>query len=132
MRRLATLCFLGLFLTAVSVAAASSPIAGIYVTTISGKPAQLDGKWILSFAGNGGYAVAKAPKTSAILIGGRSTTAGHTLTMVDGFGPLACTGASAKGTYSWRFSGTTLKLAKKHDTCAGRPLVLAGSWTKVG
>jgi hypothetical protein len=131
-RRLATLCFLGLFLAASSVAAAGSPIAGIYVTTISGKPAQLDGKWILSFAGNGGYAVAKAPKTSMILIGGRSTTAGNTLTMVDGFGPLACTGASARGTYTWTLSGGTLKLVKKHDTCGGRPLVLAGSWKKVG
>ena len=92
----------------------------------------LNGTWLLSFAPNGAYAIVKEPNTKTLLIGGSSTATAGKLTFHDKTGPLACTGKTAVGTYSWKLSGKTLKLTKLADGCAGRIAVLTtASLTKV-
>jgi hypothetical protein len=109
-----------------AAASSSTPFGGLFQTTIKGKSAQLNGKWLLSFAPNGAYAVAKEPSTH-LLIGGSATISGHTLVFVDKTGPLHCTGTQARASYTWSLSGTTLRLAAVKETCSGRAAVLGSA-----
>ena len=95
MNRVIALTALALALSVPAAASAASPLKGVYSAKVTGKSAQLNGTWLLSFAPNGAYAVVKEPDTSTLLIGGSSTTSGSVLTLVDRTGPLACTGRSA-------------------------------------
>ena len=126
-RWLTPLAFLCLLAWASAALAATSPLAGVYQTVITGQKGQaavLNGTWLISFAPNGAYAVVKEPSSSTLLIGGSSSVAGTTIVFHDKTGPLACV---ASGRYSWKLIGKTLKLTKLTDTCAGRVLVLSSA-----
>jgi hypothetical protein len=113
--------------TAGIATAATSPLKGAYETVIKGQKGQLaalNGAWIISFAGNGAYAVVEEPKTSTLLIGGLSTATSKTVVFHDKTGPLAC---AATGSYTWSHHGKTYKFTKVKDTCAGRAAVLTTS-----
>lgn len=126
-RRALIVCGLAAALLAASASAASSPLAGVYQVKIKGKITALNGTWLVSIAANGAYAIVKEPSTKTLLIGGTSTVSGGKIAFHDKTGPLACTGASAVGRYSWALSGKSLKLTKTADTCVGRALVLTSS-----
>jgi hypothetical protein len=129
-RRWLLLAPLVLLAWAGSAAAATSPLEGVYETTIKGQATVLNGIWLISFAGNGTYAVVKAPNTRTLLIGGTSAVSGKSVLLHDKAGPLACAGA---GKYSWIRKGKTLRLKKVKDACSGRVAVLAtAAYTKVG
>jgi hypothetical protein len=113
-------------------AAASTPLRGVFKTTVSGSAPPLNGTWLISFAGNGTYEVVKEPDTKAPQVRGSSTVAGQTVVLVDQRGPASCPGTIAKGTYSWRLTATTLKLTKISDSCTGRAVILGGTFTRVG
>ena len=53
------------------------------------------------------------------------TIAGSKITFRDTGGPLACKGAQAVGTYTWKLQRAKLTLTKVRDTCGGRPLILS-------
>jgi hypothetical protein len=133
MRQAVVLCaLLAALVAAGSAAAKKTPLAGVFEVTVKGPVAQLNGTWLLSFAPSGVYAIVKEPKTKQLLSGGSSSIKGKTITFVNKKGPLACPGASAKGTYSWHLSGKRLKLTKIADLCDGRPPVLTSeTLTKV-
>ncbi len=132
MRRALILCGLvGALLTA-GAATAATPLAGVFQVKIKGSVPALNGTWLVSFAPNGAYTIVKEPSTKTLLIGGSSTASGGKVTFVDKQGPLACTGKTATGMYSWKLSGKRLKLTKVADACSGRALVLTShSLTKV-
>ncbi len=109
-----------------SAAAAPTPYNGLFLTTVSGKAPQLNGKWLLSITATGAYGVAKEPSPT-LLIGGTSTLSGHRIVFVDRIGPLACTGSQVRGTYTWVRSGKKLTLKPVRDTCSGRRAVLASA-----
>jgi hypothetical protein len=128
MRRLAPVLLalaLAVPVGAALAARAASPFGGVYQTTIKGK-GQLNGKWLLSFDTSGIYEVAKEPST-ALLIGGISTLAGHTIRFYDQAGPLACVPAQAHATYSWTLSGKKLRLHPVKESCSGRKAVLSSA-----
>lgn len=130
MRRWLVLLVCFSLVACVGAGAAASPLKGVFEAKIKSSNAQLKGTWLISFAGTGAYAVAKEP-SSTLLIGGSSSVSGHTLTMTDQTGPLACKGGQARATYSWSLSGKKLTLKAVKDACAGRSLILAGAFTKV-
>ena len=108
-----------------SVALASSGLAGTYSTTVK-SPAQLKGKWAITFARGGTYAVTLNGETMAR---GRYTSTATTVTL-DRERGSACTGA---GTYAWKRSGKTVTFTKKRESasCQARALVLAHRFTQV-
>ena len=113
--------------------AASSPLHGVFETTVKGKSSLLNGKWLISFAPNGAYAVVKEPATKTLLIGGVSKVSGHTVALTDKTGPLRCTGSQVNASYSWTISGKTLKLKPTKEACGGRGAVLGSApFTRVG
>lgn len=108
-----------------SVAVAAGGLSGTYTTTIK-SPAQLQGKWAITFAKSGTYAVAVNGETVAR--GKYSATAKSvTLFREQGSG---CTGA---GTYAWKKSGKTMTFVRKRETssCQARALVLGHRFTQV-
>jgi hypothetical protein len=108
-----------------SVAVAAGGLSGTYTTTIK-SPAQLQGKWAITFARSGTYAVAVNGETVAR--GKYSATAKSvTLFREQGSG---CTGA---GTYAWKKSGKTMTFVRKRETssCQARALVLGHRFTQV-
>jgi hypothetical protein len=107
-----------------SVAVASGGLAGTYTTTIK-SPAQLEGKWSLTFVKGGAFSVRL---NGEVVARGRYTSTARTITLRErGSG---CTGA---GTYAWKRSGKTLTFAKKLETpsCQARALVLSHRFTQV-
>ena len=115
-----------------SAAAATSPLHGVFETTVQGSAPPLNGTWLISFATNGAYAVFKEPDSKALQIGGSSTVSGQTVVLVDQKGPASCPGRIAKATYTWRLTRRTLKLTKITDPCTGRAVILGGIFTRVG
>lgn len=108
-----------------SVAVAAGGLSGTYTTTIK-SPAQLQGKWAITFARSGTYTVAVNGETVAR--GKYSATAKSvTLFREQGSG---CTGA---GTYAWKKSGKTMTFVRKRETssCQARALVLGHRFTQV-
>lgn len=108
-----------------SVALAAAGVAGTYTTTIK-SPAQLKGKWAITFAKSGKYTVAVNGETVAR--GKYSATAKSvTLFREQGSG---CTGA---GTYAWKKSGKTMTFVRKREasSCHARALVLGHRFTQV-
>ncbi len=112
-------------LAAVSVAFAAGGLSGTYATTIK-SPAQLEGKWILTFAKGGVYRVAVDGQTVAR---GRYASTAKTITL-DRESGSGCTGA---GTYAWKKSGKIVTFTRKRESasCQARALVLGHRFTQV-
>lgn len=108
-----------------SVALAAGGLPGTYTTTIT-SPAQLKGKWTLTLAQGGSYAVAVNGQT---LARGRYTATAKTITF-DRERGSGCTGA---GRYAWTRSGKTVTFVRKRESasCQARAAVLAHRFTRV-
>ena len=121
MKKIALAATIAAFLATAAQAAAPTLHAHVYSTRITGvSPAALNGTWTLSIQ----RTVFLVNKGTAPAVAGRLTIAGNKITFRDTGGPLACKGAQAVGTYTWKLQGTKLTLTKVRDTCAGRPLIL--------
>ena len=108
-----------------SVALAAGGLPGTYTTTVK-SPAQLKGKWAITFATGVTYSVAVNGETVAR--GKYSATAKSvTLFREQGSG---CTGA---GTYAWKKSGKTVSFTRKRESasCQARAMVLTHRFTQV-
>ena len=112
-------------LTTSSVALAAGGLPGTYTTTVK-SPAQLKGKWSITFAKGGTYTVAANGETVAR---GRYTSTATTVKF-DRERGSGCTGA---GTYAWKRSGKTVTFTKKRESasCQARALVLSHRFTQV-
>jgi hypothetical protein len=123
--RIACVAGVILALAVSSVALAAGGVAGTYSTTIK-SPAQLKGKWAITFAKGGTYTVAVDGQTVAR---GRYTSTATTITL-DRERGSGCTGA---GTYAWKRSGKTMTFVRKRETssCQARALVLGHRFTQV-
>ena len=129
MKRLITVAVLACaFVLAAEATAAGSPLTGQFQTVISGKTSALNGTWVMDFAPNGFYTVAKKPNLNTVLVGGSSTISGKNLMLADHQGRLAC---KTPAEYTFSLSGKTVRFTKVNDSCAGRLALLAASWTKV-
>lgn len=108
-----------------SVALAAGGLHGKYTTTVS-SPAQLKGKWAITFAKGGNYTVAVNGDAVAR---GRYTSTASTVTL-DREQGSPCTGV---GTYAWKKSGKFLTFTKKRESasCLARALVLSHRFTQV-
>ena len=108
-----------------SVAAAAGGLAGTYTTTVK-SPAELKGKWAITYAKNGTYAVAVNGETVAR---GRYSATPKTITLFGERGS-GCIGA---GTYAWTKSGKTVTFTRKRESasCQARALVLSHRFTQV-
>ena len=94
-------------LAASSVARASSGLTGTYTTTLK-SPAELKGRWVLTFARGGSYTVRL---NGQLVARGKYTSTAKTITL-DREQGSRCTGA---GTYAWKKSGKTMTFAKKRE-----------------
>ncbi len=123
----------GAALLAAGAASASSSIAGVYVTTVTGKtPANLNGDWAIRIEPTGKYEIEKRVGNYAqLVVVGHGKIAGSTITFRKETGLAACTGKQAVGRYGWSLKGTTLKFVRYSDKCVGRRILLAGKITKV-
>ena len=112
-------------ITVSSVALAAGGFSGTYTTTIK-SPAQLKGRWVLTFAQGGSYTVAVNGQAVAR---GKYTSTAKTITL-DREQGSGCTGA---GTYAWKRSGKTMTFVRKRETssCQARALVLGHRFTLV-
>lgn len=117
---------------AVAASAATSPLHGVWQTTVKNPVPPLHGTWVISFAPNGAYAVVKEPNTKSLMVGGTSTVSGNTVTLTDKEGPASCPGSSARAKYTFKITGKKLKLTKISEPCTGRGVIFAGTFTKVG
>lgn len=108
-----------------STALAAGGLSGTYATTVK-SPAQLKGKWAITFASGGSYRVAVNGETVAR---GRYTSTARTVTLSRERGS-GCMGA---GTYAWKRSGTYLTFTRKRESasCQARALVLSHRFTQV-
>jgi hypothetical protein len=108
-----------------SVALAAGGLVGTYSTTVK-SPAQLKGKWAITFAKGGTYTVAWNGETVAR---GRYTSTATTITL-DRERGSGCTGA---GTYAWKRSGKIVTFTKRRESasCQARDLVLSHRFTQV-
>ena len=108
-----------------SVALAAGGLSGTYATTIK-SPAQLKGRWVLTFAHGGSYTVAVNGQAVAR---GKYTSSAKTITL-DRERGSGCTGA---GTYAWKRSGKTISFVRTRETssCQARALVLGHRFTLV-
>lgn len=108
-----------------SVALATGGLPGTYKTTVT-SPAQLKGKWSLTFAKGGTYTVAFNGQTVAR---GRYASTATTITL-DRERGSGCTGA---GTYAWKKSGKTMTFVRKREaaSCQARAVVLGHRFTQV-
>ena len=127
-KRFRSLAIIGLviaMLAASSVAGASSGLTGTYTTTLK-SPAELKGRWVLTFARGGSYTV---QLNGQLVARGKHTSTAKTITL-DREQGSQCTGA---GTYAWKKSGKTLSFSKKRESasCQGRALVLAHRFRQV-
>ena len=108
-----------------SVALAAGGLSGTYTTTIK-SPAQLKGRWVLTYAQGGSYTVAVNGQAVAR---GKYTSTAKTITLYREQGS-GCTGA---GTYAWKRSGKTVSFSRKRESasCQARAVVLAHRFTQV-
>jgi hypothetical protein len=107
-----------------SVATASSGFTGTYTTTIK-SPAEIKGKWIMTFA-KGVYTV----RVDGGFRGrGHYSATGTTITLRES-GETGCGGS---GTYTWRKSGSTLRFVNKREarSCELRAVVLSHRFRQV-
>jgi hypothetical protein len=108
-----------------SVALAAGGVVGTYATTIK-SPAELKGKWVVTFSKSGSYTVALSGKP---LARGTYSATARTITVREG----ADRGCGGSGTYAWNKSGKTLTFVRKRESasCKERAFVLAHRFTQV-
>ena len=108
-----------------SVALSASGLTGTYTTTVT-SPAELKGKWAITYAKNGTYAVAVNGETVAR---GKYSATPKTITLFGERGS-GCIGA---GTYAWKKSGKTVTFTRKRESasCQARALVLSHRFAQV-
>lgn len=124
--RLTSLALAGVAALALSsVALAAGGLTGTITTTVK-SPAQLKGKWAITFAKGGSYTVAVNGETVAR---GRYTSTPTTVTL-DRERGSGCTGA---GTYAWKRAGKAVTFTRKRESpsCQARALVLSHRFTQV-
>jgi hypothetical protein len=112
-------------LAASSIALGAGGLSGKYTTTVT-SPAQLKGKWAITFAKGGTYTIALNGES---LARGRYASTANTITL-DREQGSPCTGA---GTYAWKKSGKTVTFTRKRESaaCQVRALVLSHRFTQV-
>jgi hypothetical protein len=130
MKRIAIAVSLVAVLALASTALGVVKLAGTYQTTIKSTAlgGQLNGIWTVKFKAKGHhYTVTNGGQ---VVLRGIYKVKGTHITFRDKSGPAACPGA---GKYSFNLSGTTLTFTKIKDSanCAGRQVVLAGTFTKL-
>jgi hypothetical protein len=126
MRRLVIGASIAAALMMSSTAFAGGTLVGKYSTKIA-NPASLKGTWVLNFAAGGTYTVSD---NSHVVIHGKYSTAGSTVSLSHETGPAAC---ARTGKYSWKRTGKTIKFTRVSDsTCAGRSGVLSHTFTQTG
>ena len=128
MKRLALGVVVAASLAASSTALAAAP-NGTYKTRITSGAlgGALKGPWTIAIK-SGAYTVTDNGST---VIHGKYTVVGTKITFTDKTGKDACPGS---GTYTFKLSGQNLKFTRVSDSsanCAGRRVVLAGSFTHV-
>ena len=102
-------------------ALAAGSLSGTFTEKIAGAtPALLNGTWTVALK-PGAYTI---KRSGAVAVVGKLVVTKTRLRFTDTGGPLSCTGAQAKGVYSYVLKGTTLTLKPVAETCAGRKLVL--------
>ena len=108
-----------------SAALAAGELTGKYTTTIS-SPAQIKGKWTLTFAKSGVYTVALNGK-----VGARGTYSSTAKTVT--FREPASTGCGGSGTYAWKKSGSTLTFVRRRESpaCQPRAIILSHRFKQV-
>jgi hypothetical protein len=119
-------------LAALAAVVAQAASAGLwphfYRTTISGAtPALLNGTWTLAIS-NTAFNVTKGGR---VAVNGTVKIDGNRITFHDFSGPLACRGAQANGTYTWRLQGAALTLKANGDTCTGRRAILTHPFHRI-
>ena len=124
-RALAVVALVIAALAASSVTRAASGLTGTYTTTLK-SPADLKGRWVLTFARGGSYTV---QLNGQLVARGKHTSTAKTITL-DREQGSQCAGA---GTYAWKKSGKTMTFARKRETssCQARALVLGHRFTQV-
>jgi hypothetical protein len=108
-----------------SAALAAGGFSGTYATTIE-SPAQLKGRWVVTYAAGGSYTVAVNGQSVAR---GKYTSTAKTITL-DRERGSGCAGA---GTYAWKRTGKTVLFTRKRESasCQARAVVLAHRFTQV-
>jgi len=120
MRPLAALLVVGALTGAAT--AASSSLSGTYKTTITGKPAALNGRWRLEFLPRN---VVHTVRNGKLVVAGKAVAIGRRrLRVSDNSGPYACSASEGSGIYVYRRSGRRLIFRAVADKCIGRKLVL--------
>jgi hypothetical protein len=121
-----------LFLAAAIAALALSPgapaaggLVGTYSTTVK-SPAQLKGKWAITFTSGGTYKVAW---NGQVVARGSYMSNPSTITL-DRERGSSCAGT---GTYAWKKAGKTVTFTRKRESasCQARALVLSHRFTQV-
>jgi hypothetical protein len=129
MRKMAVLAAVVALAGAGGAAAATGP-AGTFAATIQGSPLpRFDGVWTITLAAGGKYTIALGRQP---LIRGTATFNGSRITFDRESGPAACLGAAARGVYSWRLTGKSLRFTRLADACLGRRVVLSYPFTRTG
>jgi hypothetical protein len=108
-------------LTGVATASSSS-LQGTYRTTITGKPAPLDGKWQLKFLSGSTLRMVRNGKL--VIVANAIHIGNHRLRLSDLSGSYACSKAEGNGVYTYRLAGGRLTFRVVSDKCIGRKLVL--------
>jgi hypothetical protein len=120
MKRFALAISIVAALSLASVALAAGP-NGTYKTKITSNAVggHLKGTWTIKFK-SGAYTVTD---NGTVVIHGKYTVSGSTMTLVDKTGPDKCPG---RGKYKFSITGSSLKFTKVSDTsaCVGRITVL--------
>jgi hypothetical protein len=102
--------------------ASSSSLQGTYRTTITGKPAPLNGKWELKFLSGSTVRIIRNGK---LVIVGKAIRIGvRRLQFSDRSGSYACSRAEGSGIYTYRLAAEHLTFRLVSDKCVGRKLVL--------
>jgi hypothetical protein len=106
---------------AAGVATASSPLSGTYKTTITGKPAPLNGRWQLRFLPRN---VVRVVRNGKIVVFGAAIVTGSRVKVSDRSGSYACGPAERTGVYVYSVVGRRLTFKAVADRCVGRKLIL--------
>jgi hypothetical protein len=96
-------------------------LTGTYRTTITGKPAALNGKWQLRFLPAKAVHVVRNGK---IVVLGTATFTGGRMKFTDRSGSYACSAGERTGSYTYRVTGRRLTFKAVVDKCVGRKLLL--------
>jgi hypothetical protein len=121
MRKWLVAILLALGLVAGVATASSAALRGTYRTTITGKPAALNGAWQLKFLPGGELRVIRNAK---LVVVGKAVVTGNRVKVTDRSGPYACSSAEGAGVYTYKLAGTRLTFRPVADKCVGRKLIL--------